>query len=83
MENARFLQPYLSESLDESHEALLLEQLISFRECSVDALIKSIFNDKWAQAELIQSLWWLIASRRVSTDLNEPLTMSSRIWIGG
>ncbi|WP_300320763.1 TnsA endonuclease N-terminal domain-containing protein [Idiomarina sp.] len=83
MENARFLLPYLSESLDESHEALLLEQLISLRECSVDALIKSIFNDKWAQAELIHSLWWLIASRRVSTDLNKPLTMSSRIWIGG
>jgi hypothetical protein len=52
------------------------------RECSVEQLIKSLFNDKWAQAEILPSLWWLIAAKRVNLDLNLPITMSSRIWIG-
>lgn len=81
MENARFLLPYLNHSLDESHERLLLERLLILRESSVEALIASIFNDKWNQAELIPSVWHLIGSRRVATDLNLPLTMSSRIWL--
>lgn len=81
MENARFLQSYLKQPLDDSHEALLLDRLLVMRDCTIEELIKSIFNDKWAQAELIQSLWYLVASRRISTDLNLPLTMSSRIWL--
>ncbi|SGZ03969.1 TnsA endonuclease N-terminal domain-containing protein [Moritella viscosa] len=81
MENARFLQPYLNQPLDESHEALLLDKLRSMRECSIESLIKAIFNDKWAQAELIQSIWFLVGSRRIETDLSSPLTMSSRIWL--
>lgn len=81
MENAKFLLPYLNQKLDDAHEALLLDRLIAMRECTVEGLIKSIFNDKWAQAELIQSLWYLVASRRIATDLNIPLTMSSRIWL--
>ncbi|MBF4318472.1 heteromeric transposase endonuclease subunit TnsA, partial [Vibrio anguillarum] len=48
---------------------------------SIEALIKAIFNDRWAQAELVPTLWYLIASGRVCTDLNIPLTMSSNIWL--
>jgi len=81
MDNAKFLLPYLNQPLDESHEPLLLDRLKAMRECSVDEVIKSIFHDKWAQAELIPSLWFLVASRRVSTDLTLPLSMSSRIWL--
>jgi len=82
MENARFLQPYLRDALNESHEELIFGALHSMRECSVEQLIKSLFNDKWAQAEILPSLWWLIAAKRVNLDLNLPITMSSRIWIG-
>ena len=81
MENARFLLPYLNNRLDESHERLLLDSLVAMRETSVEALIKSIFHDKWAQAELIPALWFLVASNRVVTDLNLPLTMSSKVWL--
>jgi len=69
MENARFLQPYLNQTLNESHETLLFKNLLEMRECSVEALVKAIFNDKWAQAELIQSIWFLIGSRRIAVDL--------------
>lgn len=81
MENARFLLPYYHCQLDESHEALLLDKLRSMRECTVEQLVIAIFKDKWAQAELIHSVWHLVASRRVATDLSLPLTMSSRIWL--
>ena len=81
MENARFLQPYLREKLDESHEHLILNALLAMRECTVEQLIKSLFHDKWAQAELLPSVWWLIAAKRISLDLNLPITMSSRIWL--
>ncbi|MGA4604980.1 TnsA endonuclease N-terminal domain-containing protein [Pseudoalteromonas maricaloris] len=81
MENARFLQPYLRESLDESHESLVLNAMLSMRECTVEQLLKSLFHDKWAQAEILPSVWWLVAAKRISLDLNLPITMSSRIWL--
>ena len=81
MENARFLLPYLTQELDGDNEQLILDRLTQVRECSVDGLIKSIFNDKWSQAELLPSVWFLIAAKRICTDLALPLTMSSRIWV--
>lgn len=82
MKNARFLLPYLNQDLDDSHAKMLIHRLIELRETSIQALIASVFNNKWAQAELIPSVWYLIASRRIATDLNQPLTMSSSIWLG-
>ncbi|MBF4332969.1 heteromeric transposase endonuclease subunit TnsA [Vibrio anguillarum] len=81
MENARFLLPYLRVETNEEHSDMLLRQLVQMRQCSIEALIKAIFNDRWAQAELVPTLWYLIASGRVCTDLNIPLTMSSNIWL--
>lgn len=80
MENARFLLPYLNNELDESYEFLLRTKLLELRESTIDALLNSVFQDKWSQAELIPCLWQLIAMRRISTDLTQPLTMSSKIW---
>jgi hypothetical protein len=83
MENARFLLPYMRNPLCDSHEELLLNQLKSLRQTSVEGLIASLFNDKWSQAELIPSLWYLIGTKRIVTDLNLPLVMSSQIWLRG
>ncbi|MBF4290934.1 TnsA endonuclease N-terminal domain-containing protein, partial [Vibrio anguillarum] len=65
MENARFLLPYLRVETNEEHSDMLLRQLVQMRQCSIEALIKAIFNDRWAQAELVPTLWYLIASGRV------------------
>lgn len=82
MENARFLLPYLNQDLDDAHVQMLLHNLTEMRECTAEALICTVFNDKWAKAELLPSLWYLIADRRIATDLTIPLTMSSSIWLG-
>ncbi|MCE2594114.1 TnsA endonuclease N-terminal domain-containing protein [Motilimonas cestriensis] len=81
MENARFLLPYLKVPQRLEFEEMLLHSLAKMRSCSTESLLKAIFNDKWAQAELIPILWKLIASGRISTDMNIPLTMASRIWL--
>lgn len=81
--NARFLLPYLRQNPCPTHEQLLLTHLAFMRESSIEALLISIFNDKWAQAELIPSLWNLVARREILTDLNQPLVMASRIWVKG
>ncbi|MDC5821894.1 TnsA endonuclease N-terminal domain-containing protein [Vibrio europaeus] len=82
MENARFLLPYFKSEINEEHMEMLIHQLIKMRQCSIEALLTSLFNDRWAQAELVPTLWGLIASRRINTDLNIPLTMSADVWIG-
>ena len=82
MENARFLLPYLNQELDDSHARMLLQRLVDLRETSIQGLIASVFNDKWSQAELIPSVWYLIATRRIAVNLHEPLTMSSTVWLG-
>ncbi|GEA20357.1 heteromeric transposase endonuclease subunit TnsA [Vibrio harveyi] len=82
MENARFLLPYFKQDFNQEHVELLIYKLAEMRQCTIEALLKSLFNDKWAQAELVPTLWGLIASRRISTDLNVPLTMSADIWVG-
>ncbi len=82
MENARFLLEYRKRELDDSHAQLLLHRMMELRESTVAALIASVFQEKWAQAELVPSVWYLIAEKRISTDLTKPLTMSSAIWLG-
>lgn len=79
MENARFLLPYMSKGIDDAYAEMLLNKLIERRQCSIEGLLNSVFLDRWAQAELIPTLWYLIGLGRIKTDLNMPLTMSSEI----
>lgn len=83
MENARFLLPYLHRESDEQYAELLVKHLRSMSFCTIEELIKAIFFDKWSQAELIPTLWNMIAAGEIRTDLNIPLTMSASIWLEG
>ena len=85
MENARFLLPYLHKEdvLIQDFEGRLIEVLGDKKRCSVSSLIGSVFVDKWEQAELLPTLWFLMAIGRVQTDLTSPITMSSDVWLGG
>ena len=80
MDNAKFLLPYLHREQKSPYLLLIQRKLLELRETSIQALITSIFSDKWAQAELIPIVWQLIALRKVGVDFNIPLTMDSRIW---
>lgn len=81
LENIRFLLPYKHLEQDEQHSELLVETLLKVPNCSIEELIRSVFFDKWKQAELITVLWTLIATRQIRTDLSIPLTMSANVWM--
>lgn len=85
MENARFLLSYLHQegALVPDFENRLVESLGQRKRCSVSTLISSVFPDKWEQAELLPTLWFLVAIGRVQIDLTLPITMASDVWLGG
>ncbi len=78
--NARFLLPYReietgTHSLDRIRCALSV-----LNESSPGSLLSTISRDKFEQAALIPALWHLVSNFSVGVDLEQPLTMASRIW---
>lgn len=80
MENAKFLLPYLHQYIDDAFEIKIFDKLKDMREATPESIIKAIFKDKWNQAELIPTIWQMIAQRKIGTDLSAPLTMTSAVW---
>lgn len=78
--NAKFLLPFKQHPANEDYQRLLLDRLQEMREADPDSLTKAIFQDRWKRAELLPTLWHLIAIRRIGMDLGLPLTMATRIW---
>jgi len=67
--------------VDDSHQAQLLRMLSDVKETDPVSLLALISPDRWRQAQLLPTLWQLIASRQVGADLAQPLTRRSRIWL--
>lgn len=78
--NARFLHRYL-ERMDNADIAMEIKNLVDdLRETDADAVLVSLFRDRWNRAAAIPILWHLVATRQIGCDLSEPLSMKSRIW---
>ena len=84
LSNARFLLPYqqsgLSCEYSEAYMTLLDDCLCELKQSTPKQLIQHAFQDEYNQAKLLPVLWYLIATRKIGTDLNRPLTMQSAIW---
>lgn len=81
LQNAKFLLPFLKQGAnEEEHMDLLDDRLNELKQSTPIELIQSIFHDEWNQANLLPSLWYLIGSFQIGTDMNSKLTMSSPIW---
>lgn len=80
LDNAKFLHRYMLIEGDTEFQLLLLDKLAEVVETTPHLLISSIFKDKWNQAQLIPSLWQLVAKREVGCDLTTLLTMNSKVW---
>lgn len=85
MLNARFLLTYLrmENVLIQEFEKRLIETLAKQKRCSIKLLLSSIFSNRWEQAELLPTLWFLIGIGRIQADLTNPLTMTSDVWVRG
>jgi hypothetical protein len=81
LENAKFLRPYRTRPVNAQHQSQLLDTLLGLREADPATLLEAVSQDRWHQAQLLATLWQLVATRQVHTDLGRPLTMRSRLWL--
>lgn len=80
LENAKFLSPYRKKDTDWRHTDLLLDTLYELRLATPEALLAACSSDEAERAELLPSLWEMLAKKRVGVDLTQPLTMNIDIW---
>lgn len=81
LDNVRFLLPYMRRTSAPEIESWIIENLVEIIESTPRELINLLYRDRWNQASLIPVLWRLLAERRISFDITQPLNMQSPIWI--
>ncbi|MEX1222406.1 MAG: TnsA endonuclease N-terminal domain-containing protein [Idiomarina sp.] len=79
-DNARFLVPYVNQTLNEAFENLILDKLSALDETSVEVLLSELSKDPWRKAEILPTIWKLVGDKRIGCDLFLPITMASPIW---
>jgi hypothetical protein len=80
LENAKFLRSFRQYQTNWEHYEILTELLTNLRQASPTQLLLAYSEDKWKQAEILSSIWHLIAKRIIRTDLSIQLTMNSELW---
>lgn len=80
LDNVRFLLPYRRRTGSHETEAWVLDKLNEIKESTPQALIETLYQDRWNQAALIPVVWRLLAERNIGCDLTEALTMQSPLW---
>lgn len=80
LQNAIFLLEFRKYPTNNSDSELLLKTLEAFGKTDPHSLLRLICEDQNRKAELLPTLWQLIANYKIQTNLEEPLTMSSPIW---
>ena len=78
--NAKFLLPYLQDEPPDDERARLMSALAAAQETTPEALLSACSPDRLVQARLLTTLWHLVASRQVGTDLTRKLSMRTWIW---
>lgn len=78
--NARFLWPYLSRKIDRGLRDHVLTVLWDLGEADPDFLLHALSSLPNGRAHLIPVLWHMVAIGEIGCDLDERLTMASRIW---
>ena len=80
LHNIRFLFPYRERDFPESIITWVLATLSDLSVADPDLLLCCLAKDKSNRAKLIPVIWHLVAKEAIGCNLDEPLTMRSRIW---
>lgn len=80
LDNVKFLLSFRRNNANEAHEVMLVRRLKELCETTPEVLLLAVFRDHWSRAELIPSLWRLVALGVIEADLNTPISMSTKIW---
>jgi hypothetical protein len=81
LDNVKFLRSYQAIALNASYQTLILNALVDLEETDPVSLLSALSQDRWQHVEILPTLWQLLATRQIGTDLSQPLTMQSRIWL--
>jgi hypothetical protein len=81
VKNAKFLLPYqFRDPVDEEQMNIVDNVMRKLITTTPRALLSAITEDRMKQAELMPTLWYLVGTFQIGIDLNEAITMESRIW---
>lgn len=81
LQNAKFLRRYRAIDTNTLVRLQLLYTFKALGETTPEALLTAAYWDEETRLRAIPQLWKLVAERQVLTDLANPLTMSSSIWV--
>ena len=80
LKNVRFLESYKNVGNYDPRYKQILDNLRNFGASTPDQIIASVGHSQKAKAELLYTLWQLVADNVIGVDLNEQLSMESEIW---
>lgn len=81
VQNAKFLAPYMRRTPGIGLINNVFDALHELEDSATPANVIAIAsNDFYRKAALVPALWYLIATRQIQCDLDNPLTMDSEIW---
>lgn len=84
LESAKFLLPFVRRGYSTETDMTLLDNKLSELSPSTPRrLLEAIYSDEFNQATLLPTLWYLIGTGEIKTDLTNKVTMSSKIWLLG
>jgi hypothetical protein len=81
LKNITFLLEFRKHPVDKALTQLLLETAAGKSPATPASLLTFISNDAMQKATLLPTLWQLVVKGRIGVDLEQPLTMSSPIWL--
>jgi TnsA endonuclease N terminal/TnsA endonuclease C terminal len=79
LKNVQFLIKYRTFPTDSVGTKLLLNALKDLQETDVKTLLLSVSDNQNRSGELLPTLWQLVANFTIEANLEEPLTMGSRL----
>jgi hypothetical protein len=77
--NIHFLAGFRDREPCEEHMVSILDHLKRIGAIAPVALLSAMAPDPWKQAEIIPTLWWLVAHSKLQVDLSVPLSMHSSL----
>jgi TnsA-like endonuclease N terminal/TnsA endonuclease C terminal len=80
LKNVKFLRQFQRYPIDLADADLLLQKVSDLESTDPESLLLALCPEARDRAQLLPTLWRLVARRTIGADLNQPLTMRSPIW---
>ncbi len=78
--NQKFFSGFKERVGDANYARLFLDIVQRNNGLTIEALLTEVTTDFWKRAEIVPTLWWLIANEKVKVDMATPITMKTNIF---